>query len=67
MDTLETFADADDVTISYRVWRPGESPRAIVEIAHGASEHSGRYARLRRARVVEGAYARLIRPLRARA
>ena len=45
MDTLETFADADDVTISYRVWRPGESPRAIVEIAHGASEHSGRYAR----------------------
>ena len=32
-----------------------------------AFKASGRYARLRRARIVEGAYARLIRPLRARA
>ena len=32
-----------------------------------AFKASGRYARLRRARIVKGAYARLIRPLRARA
>jgi alpha-beta hydrolase superfamily lysophospholipase len=42
---LETFTDADGVEISYRRWLPSGTPRAIVQVAHGASEHSGRYAR----------------------
>jgi alpha-beta hydrolase superfamily lysophospholipase len=43
-DTL-TFKDADGVEISYRRWLPPIDPKAIVQIAHGASEHSARYAR----------------------
>jgi alpha-beta hydrolase superfamily lysophospholipase len=42
---LQAFTDADGVEISYRRWLPDGRPRAIVQIAHGASEHSGRYAR----------------------
>lgn len=41
---LRTFTDAHGVDISYRTW-PVDSPRGVVLIAHGASEHSGRYDR----------------------
>jgi alpha-beta hydrolase superfamily lysophospholipase len=44
-DELHSFTDAHGVEVSYRRWLPSGAPRAIVEIAHGASEHSGRYAR----------------------
>lgn len=44
---LRTFKDTDGVDISYRTW-PVSSPRGIVLIAHGASEHSGRYDRFAR-------------------
>lgn len=43
---LRTFKDADGVEISYRSWRPAGAPKAVVLVAHGASEHSGRYGRL---------------------
>ena len=46
MTDLRTFTDADGVEISYRTWRAEGTPRAVVVIAHGASEHSGRYGRL---------------------
>jgi alpha-beta hydrolase superfamily lysophospholipase len=39
------FKDADGVEISYRRWLPAGDPRAIVQIAHGACEHSLRYER----------------------
>lgn len=42
---METFTDRDGVEVSYRRWLPAGAPKAIVEIAHGASEHSGRYDR----------------------
>jgi alpha-beta hydrolase superfamily lysophospholipase len=42
---LKTFTDRDGVEITYREWRPATEAKAIVQIAHGASEHSGRYAR----------------------
>lgn len=42
---LQTFTDADGVPISYRSWTPDGPVRGVVVIAHGASEHSGRYAR----------------------
>ncbi|WP_375502212.1 alpha/beta fold hydrolase [uncultured Jatrophihabitans sp.] len=44
--TEHTFVDADGVTIGYREWTPDGAARATVVIAHGASEHSGRYARV---------------------
>ena len=42
---LRTFKDADGVDISYRTWLSEGTLRGIVLIAHGASEHSGRYDR----------------------
>jgi len=44
MDEL-AFATADGVEIFYRRWIPNDAVRAIVLVVHGASEHSGRYAR----------------------
>lgn len=46
--TEETFVDRHGVEIFTRWW-PAESPRGVVFIAHGASEHSGRYDRFARA------------------
>jgi alpha-beta hydrolase superfamily lysophospholipase len=40
-----TFSDADGVDVFVRRWRPDGAPRAAVLVAHGLSEHSGRYAR----------------------
>lgn len=45
MDEL-TFADADGVNVFLRRWMPDGERRAAVVIVHGASEHSGRYARV---------------------
>lgn len=42
---LEAFTDAHGVEVSYRRWEPEGAVRGIVLIAHGASEHGGRYAR----------------------
>lgn len=43
-----TLTDADGIEIFYRTWpRPGAA--GVVVIAHGASEHSGRYDRFARA------------------
>lgn len=39
------FTSADGIEIFYRRWRPDGRQRGSVLIAHGASEHSGRYAR----------------------
>jgi alpha-beta hydrolase superfamily lysophospholipase len=44
--TTFTFADPDGFQIFVRKWAPAESPRAVVQIAHGAAEHSLRYERL---------------------
>lgn len=45
MDEI-AFADADGVEVFVRRWMPEGAPRAAVVIAHGASEHSGRYERV---------------------
>jgi alpha-beta hydrolase superfamily lysophospholipase len=37
---------ADGVALHVRRWRPDGEPRAVVQVAHGMAEHSGRYARL---------------------
>jgi len=48
-----TFDDAYGVTIHYRWWSH-PAPRALVQIAHGVGEHSGRYLELARALVAAG-------------
>jgi alpha-beta hydrolase superfamily lysophospholipase len=39
-----TFAGVGGVEIFHQAWRPDDEPRSVVLLAHGASEHSGRYA-----------------------
>ena len=51
---MQTFAAADGTAISYRQWAPPGDPSAIVLVAHGMSEHGGRYARLAEALVARG-------------
>jgi alpha-beta hydrolase superfamily lysophospholipase len=46
--STQAFVDRDGVEITYRRWLPDGEPKAIVQIAHGASEHSARYARFAR-------------------
>ena len=41
----ESFVDVHGVKVFTRWW-PVDHPRGVVLVAHGASEHSGRYARL---------------------
>jgi alpha-beta hydrolase superfamily lysophospholipase len=41
-----SFVDVDGITVFSRRWLPDGEPRAAVVVVHGASEHSGRYARL---------------------
>ena len=43
-----TFTDTDGVEVFYRSW-PRDGAKGVVVIAHGASEHSGRYDRFARA------------------
>src|SRR5262245_66194847 len=43
-----TFVDAHGVEVFSRWWTV-DAPRGVVLIAHGASEHSGRYERFARA------------------
>ena len=38
------FDGAGGVRIFWQAWLPDAAPRAVVGLAHGASEHSGRYA-----------------------
>jgi alpha-beta hydrolase superfamily lysophospholipase len=41
-----TFRDTDGVEVFYRRWMPSGDARLVVLVAHGMSEHSGRYTRL---------------------
>src|SRR5438046_1380510 len=38
------FAGEGGVEIYWQAWLPEGEPRAVIVLAHGASEHSGRYA-----------------------
>ncbi len=39
-----SFQGAHGQAIYYQYWTPGTDPRAVILLAHGAGEHSGRYA-----------------------
>src|SRR4051794_1922709 len=44
--TTTTVTASDGIPLHTRRWLPDGPPRAVVQIAHGMAEHSGRYARL---------------------
>lgn len=48
-----TFPSAHEVNVHVYVWTPTE-PRAVVQIAHGAAEHAGRYHRVAKHLVAAG-------------
>lgn len=50
MQEQSFFLEMDDQTeLFVRLWAKTEHPRAVLQIAHGMAEHSGRYARFARA------------------
>lgn len=49
-----SFAATDGAEIHYRHWPAPVSPRAVVQVLHGAAEHSGRYDRFAKALVAQG-------------
>ena len=53
MDEL-TFTDGDGVDVFVRRWMPEVERRAAIIVVHGASEHSGRYARVAEVLTGEG-------------
>jgi len=53
-DSTFTFESADGQQVFCRRWAGAAAPRAVVQIAHGASEHAARYARVAHALVDAG-------------
>jgi alpha-beta hydrolase superfamily lysophospholipase len=49
-----SFRASDGAEIHYRYWAGPAPPRAVVQIVHGAAEHSGRYDRFAKTLVSEG-------------
>jgi acylglycerol lipase len=49
-----SFAGAGGLEIFWRAWLPDGDPDAVVVIAHGAGEHSGRYTHVAQRLVAEG-------------
>lgn len=50
----QSFAAADGTNVQYRRWLPAGAPRAVVQVVHGAAEHSGRYDRFAQALNAQG-------------
>ncbi|MFJ9606381.1 alpha/beta fold hydrolase [Kitasatospora sp. NPDC101176] len=49
-----TFPSPGGIRVHVRTWAPDGVPRAVVQIAHGMGEHSGRYAPLADVLTAEG-------------
>jgi alpha-beta hydrolase superfamily lysophospholipase/glutathione S-transferase len=50
----QQFTAADGLAVHYRQWLPDGAPRALVQVVHGAAEHSGRYQRFATALTAQG-------------
>jgi acylglycerol lipase len=48
------LAGAGGLGIFWQSWRPADTPRLVVVLVHGASEHSGRYAHVAQALGADG-------------
>lgn len=44
MDTLRTLQTADDVTLGYRLWRGGATPRPLLVLLHGMASNMTRWS-----------------------
>jgi alpha-beta hydrolase superfamily lysophospholipase len=53
-DDVQVLEAADGTRLVHRRWLPAGEPRATLQVVHGASEHSGRYARLAAALTARG-------------
>jgi alpha-beta hydrolase superfamily lysophospholipase len=51
---IETFNAADGTLVHFRRWSTAQPARSVVQIVHGAAEHSGRYDRFARELVSHG-------------
>ena len=54
MNDWQQFAAVDGAAIHYLRWLPARSPKAVIQLIHGAVEHAGRYDRFARAAVASG-------------
>ena len=52
--TTTTVTASDGTALHTHRWLPDGTPKGVVQIAHGVSEHSGRYARLAEALTAAG-------------
>jgi alpha-beta hydrolase superfamily lysophospholipase len=52
--TTTTVTATDGTALHTHRWLPERTPKGVVQIAHGVSEHSGRYSRLAEALTVAG-------------
>lgn len=50
----QTLTGAGGVRIWWQSWQPGGEPKAVIVIAHGAGEHSGRYEHVAKRLTDEG-------------
>jgi alpha-beta hydrolase superfamily lysophospholipase len=50
----DSFVDSDGVTVYFHRWQGSNSPRAIIQIAHGLGEHAMRYDWVARQLVAAG-------------
>lgn len=54
LTTTSFPSSADGLAIATHRWAPADSPRAVVQLAHGVAEHATRYARLAEALTAAG-------------
>ena len=50
----QQFSAGDGTRISYRRWLPTGTPKTVLQVVHGAAEHSGRYDRFAKLAVASG-------------
>ena len=49
-----TFTGCDSAKLSASIWIPDGQPKAVLQIAHGMTEHIGRYDKLAEAQTAQG-------------
>jgi len=50
----QQFSAGDGTRISYRRWLPASTPKTVLQLVHGAAEHSSRYDRFAKLAVASG-------------
>ena len=50
----QQFSAGDGTRVSYRRWLPAGTPKTVLQVVHGAAEHSSRYDRFAKLAVTSG-------------